>query len=751
MKKIGYILLSLGVLSLGSCVDDYFGNTENVEITGEGKTIVFTLADLSEQTTRATVEDTANERAIDKLDLFFYNSTGTTCVYKPTELNITENRVTISIPVSQYLEMVGERYRFFVLANYYGTPESIAGKSLAQLRQLVVENTGARMFNGAASPSHFVMSGESAAPVEIDDTPSQYLDDITLTRTAAKIVVEMLNATIYDEYEPGTVIGTGDPTYTAVGARLHLNNYLDVAWLDSTTPYSETLGGSAGYDAYKTVMDRALTPIETGGVVTGFSMDGNALYSYPNDWNDDIKKQTYITLEVDWETVETGEEKTYYYRIPFSYIVPDQDAGDHTNKIRSNYIYEFKVNVSELGGLDPTMAVDLAANFDIIDWNTGQVDVSLLQFHYLFVVNPDVTSYQSSYEWEYVSSLLLANNDITITAAYCDVYTTTSGGTTNNPRRINYMQAGSTQRPTLTRRTAGNRTYFKVTGWVPENYVPLYIELTVKNDANIAVNVRLEILPGEYVTAGFSNGGINNSDGFPIAGAWNHPIDTSSTGSGSFPSITGPYGNNVPNGQSTTDNYNFYQINTATLPDRELLVGGVRKRIMLGDPTMASTVPTSNWTHIDGYEYIETDPDKNYIVSPSFIVASRRGATSQLTWSQGYERCKRYREGQYPSGTWRMPTFAELAMLGDMQNDPDSAIKGLFIPSSTTTGTGWWTGSTGYRIRADLYYYSTGNNTPTPGVNVGNSTSAAVRCVRDTWKEYPQDHYGVYGEFRDGN
>ncbi len=743
MKRICYILFSLGLLSLGSCVADYYGNT----ITdGEGKTIVFTLADLSEQHTRATVDDTANERAIDKLDLFFYNSAGTTCIFKPTNLNVTENRVTISIPVDQYLSMAGQSLRFFVLANYYGAPESLNGKSIAQLKQLVVENTGARMFNGAEAPSHFVMSGESSSPVEIDNTPSQHLDDITLKRTAAKIVVDMLNATIYDEYDPLNGAGIGDPKYTAVGARLHLNNYLDVAWLSSTTPYSSTLGGSAGYGAYKSTEARALTAMTANGVVTGFSMDGDACYSYPNDWNTDIKKQSYITLEVDWREVETGDDKTYYYRIPFSYIVPDQDAGDHTNKIRSNYIYEFKVNVSELGGLDPSMAVDLAANFDIIDWNTGEVDVSLLKFHYLFIINSNVTTKLDKYEWEYVSSLPLANNDITITAAYCDVYTDTNGGTISNPRKIDFLQAGPDQRiPVLTRRTDGNRTYFKVTGWIPENYVPLYIELTAKNDANLTAKAMLEILPGEYVTATTSNGGIGNSDNFPIAGAWDHPI-TSVTGSG-FPQITGPYGDNVPNGQNVNggDNYNFYEINTTTLPDREIMIGNVRRSIMLGDPTKASPTPTVNWTHIDGFEYIETDQTKNYIVSPSFVVASRRGATTQMNWATGRERCLRYRESQYPAGTWRMPTFAELAMLGDMQNDDNSAIKGLFVPADATS-TGWWTAlnesNIQYRIAANQYTYETGSGVYTGGL-------AAVRCVRDTWKEYSQDHYGVYGDFRD--
>jgi hypothetical protein len=208
----------------------------------------------------------------------------------------------------------------------------------------------------------------------------------------------------------------------------------------------------------------------------------------------------------------------------------------------------------------------------------------------------------------------------------------------------------------------------------------------------------------------------------------------------------GPYGNNVPNGQQVTggDNLNFYQINTTSLPNREILIGNERKKIMLGDPTMPSTIPTSNWEHIDGYEYIETDQSNNHIVSPSFIVASRRGATSQMLWANGRERCRRYRESQYPAGTWRMPTFAELAMLGEMQNDNNSAIKDLFVPASGSN-TGWWTALDAYRLRVDQYKYDG------PADAVQQDNQAAVRCVRDTWKDYPQDHLGVYGEFRERN
>jgi hypothetical protein len=289
---------------------------------------------------------------------------------------------------------------------------------------------------------------------------------------------------------------------------------------------------------------------------------------------------------------------------------------------------------------------------------------------------------------------------------------------------------------TIVRRTVGDRTFFGIEGAeIPVNYVPLIIEISLTNSANLETMATLTILPGEYVTATLSE---NTGGGYPVAGAYSHPTGT--TGNGS-------YGSNSTDGNGATGqtNFNFYEINITAVPDFEILVGNVRRKIMIGDPTIESESPftaantPAEW---QGAEYRRTAPDKHHIVSPSFIIASQRGITSTgSNWTTGQERCRRYRESQYPAGTWRAPTFAELAMLAVMQNDPNSAIKSLF-----NAGTGYWfTGLEAYRIQVGNYGYDDPGVGRT-GTAVANGGSAAIRCVRDTWKVYPQDSYGDYGD-----
>jgi len=87
-------------------------------------------------------------------------------------------------------------------------------------------------------------------------------------------------------------------------------------------------------------------------------------------------------------------------------------------------------------------------------------------------------------------------------------------------------------------------------------------------------------------------------------------------------------------------------------------------------------------------------------VSPQFVIASQKGAVVPIEGPAGYptfvlthqkaaHRCATYYESQYPAGSWRVPTIAELLLIRKLQNDTNSAIKDLFavLPGSPY---GWW-------------------------------------------------------------
>lgn len=98
--------------------------------------------------------------------------------------------------------------------------------------------------------------------------------------------------------------------------------------------------------------------------INSFSIDTqNPIYTYATNWANAPDRETFLLIAIDWRKQEGGEVRTYYYRIPFSYIRATGDVEANKEQIRRNYVYQFAVNVSRLGGLDPADAVDLSCQF----------------------------------------------------------------------------------------------------------------------------------------------------------------------------------------------------------------------------------------------------------------------------------------------------------------------------------------------------------------------------------------------------
>ena len=678
-------LLTPLALAFASCAVDGPAPTPGPDPgrdTAGDRKIVFTLASSSHEggstrgVTRAVEDPLPNEVAIDRLDVFMFDASGAQLFYPaPSQLDHDPDTqlVTITIPETTLTaSLLDTDCTIFLVANTLLERAQMSGLTLDALSDLVTANGSGTMFNTSAAPANFLMTGSVAARVTASE---QNLGTVTLRRAAAKIVVEIENAAV-----EGYVRGE---------ARVRLSNYLDRTRLASETPVATA-------DDYKTSAWRPMTE----GV-------SEPLYSYHNDWRGDTdgSTETYITLEVEWtpEGTVDPEPTVYYYRIPFSYIDAGAEAEQHRDRLRRNHIYQFSVNLSELGGIDPEDAVDLAANFDVIEWTDRRVVVSILSYHYLFVYNSRMQIHeQPAFEWEYRSSIAI--DEVEITGVECMQYFADGSS-----RTVEY-NPGDPQYPRITYDQRDGKTYFTATSMVPVNYVPLEIALKVSNAAQLFTSVHLTIFPKKYVTASYSNGGTDQNT-YPQAGAYTSPTSNQTNNDA--------WGTNTPGG-SGGDNFNFYRITTISLDTDDQARG-----IMIGDPTEIITPHPAGTSFGTSYNQTRTDNNSWNVISPEFIIASRRGITNARTWAQARERCSRYREAQYPAGTWRVPTFAELALLGEMQNDDNSAIKSLFV---NATGNGWWTARNAYRIRVDLYTYATGN-----GVNQGGT--AAVRCVHDTWKD----------------
>lgn len=727
MRKISLFCMLLCAIILSSCTQEptleSHASTKNV--------ITFTLynSSTSAQSTQATraVDDMLdNEKAINRIDIFFYDHSGANCLYYPDASNITmyNDQVTIRVPESIMNTFnSASNCKVYMLANCQLSREALTDKTLEEIKNLSMSNVAGKQFNGVNPPSNFLMDSEEIDVTFNENLPNQNLGKILLKRAAAKVIVDITSAKI-----------TG---YTPMAAKVTVVNYLDITKLSHKYQYS---GDGTDYKS----ASKPLTA--NSGIDNSFTMDtANPIYTYSNNWEKDPAKETYLLIALDWHNNSDKTTKTYYYRIPFSYIRAEGDVSAHKNKVSRNYIYQFGVNVSRLGGLDPANAVDLSANFDLLDWTTKEVKVSILEYHFLFVYNPNVEIHNRKANiWEYKSSKQPIT--VKITKVYCDEYDIYGG---INPK--NYTE-GDPQYPRVITSQEADRTYFSFESMVPINYVPLYITATITNPAGLSTDVSLTIYPKIYVTASYSYGGNSNYN------AEDKGIISSGSAYGMYNGqkiwLAGSYltpegvsdgaGNNSPNGNPNDfipqKNFNFFTVHVTSL-DTEDEEEGMR----VGDPTEAiqhlgsteyaienkDDVKTGYnlqyWAPLSPYFRTFTDEDHNKIVSPQFVIASQRGITlSTKSREVAQQRCATYRESQYAAGSWRMPTLAELKLVRKMQLDPNSAIKELFQSSSTT---GWWSAQEGASVIL-------GDRKEDTAIRINSPEyTNSVRCVRDLWRD----------------
>ncbi len=614
--------------------------------------IAFSSADL---TARALGEDARNENAVTRLDVFFYE--GETLAYYPAsaQLAMGSGSVTLNIPTATALTLLNRTYTVYVLANCPLPRASLENKTFSALRQTVITNAAG--FNPAVfqPQAGFLMDGQLSVTLTAG---ARNLGRADLKRAAAKIAVNITRAAVTG-YTPGV-------------ATVVLNNYLDKTMLGADMLYQ---GVPADY------LD---SPARTIG---DLSVDGAhaaaPFYAYASDWEFDAAKESYLMIAVPWrQGVQAAQ--TYYYRVPMNYLQAVGETDAHRYRIRRNYIYQFNIDISALGGLDPENAVTLSPGFEVRDWSTRAIAVSVSQYDFLVVYERDVEMNNVSHRAIEYSS----NSPIQITSAacYCNEYAT--DGTVSQK---NYA-AGSPEFPKVTVNTAAS--VIEITGFTPINYVPRTLTFTVTNVAGLKQYVTAVMYPPKYITA---QKAPDYTSGDWVAG--------SNLGGGT----------NNPMGASGQQNFNMFTITTSSLdasdrmPDTAPFYG---VPITLGDPTEV----------VNGIRQTRTDAVSNAIMSPRFVVASQRGISSAHTYDNAVLRCRGYQEYPYPRGSWRVPTAAELAYGNRLQNDANSAVKGLFVAGNNS----WWTA-------AKYYAFNFQSNALTA---LGTaSTTYYIRCVHDVWKD----------------
>lgn len=471
--------------------------------------------------------------------------------------------------------------------------------------------------------------------------------------------------------------------YTATEAAVSIANYLDKTALST---YGFTYSPTSS-----DFKDSAYRPLRLPA--SGVQYDSEPLYSYSHDWANHPAHESYASIRLKWRHNASGIETYAYYRIPFDYTLAEQGA-ETNHSLKRNHIYTFRVTINALGGDIPSKAIDLDLNFDLRDWTTYEIKSELNQYDFLVVAEKFVEMHDIPLRViQYASSRPVTIN---IDSAYYFRYE--SNGDIN---KINLSkEADGLYYPRITTTAAGNE--IAVYSKVPINYVPTYIQFTVANGA-LTQTVRVVQYPRQYLTSAFSD--KNDID-------FNYYNQIGQSG----------FWNNGGNGSTGMTNFNLYTITTTAMAaEDDFVLGG----------GMIGTVATKPFGSRQG---TKTDEETNRMVSPKFVVASQRGVVKPDTYSGAVIRCALYSEGGYPIGTWRVPTLAEMALISKLQNDPNSALKDLFVPASSDTGR-WWTARREGDGSPGTVYYAYHMRLGQVETTTDSSQARSVRCVHDVWKD----------------
>ncbi|MGL5921198.1 MAG: fimbrial protein [Bacteroidales bacterium] len=647
MKK--YMLYLLTFLLYTSCSSEIEDNT-SAALPDKFSFLIDIKNDPVRSKATEPGEDALNENKIDRLDVFFYK--GESCVFYPENVNYnkTTGRVDVTFTNAQISLFDNTTdYQIIVIANTSVIRSDLSNLTLSQLKQKVQSSDLQTMPNLS-----FLMDGQVTSKLLY--TSSQ-LPTVKLKRAAVKIRPKFELIDI--------------PGYTFVSANIEMRRFVDKTSLLDGSPYPVNIQTDLKTHAKR-----------------GFPVnDTEVFYTYENNWSKESKQEPSLWMEVKLRKDNT--DKRYYYKLPLSFLNSNEVDLQYAFRLLRNKIYEFGIQIRELGSDNPENPVNISCNYLIKDWTTKEIEVNINNYHYLVVFETLVNMYnKADYSIGYASSTNIAITDLSV---YYTTYNN-SGTPTKIPVSSGYTV-------TIDPATAKIR----INSSIPVNYVPREFDFTVTTTGltnNLTQKVRVVQYPPIYITSLYSS----TSSG--VGGGQNY----------------GGCNDDYPNGDSQTGqtNFNLYKIT--------ILVNDLTKIANINNyPSITNYVIGDPGTITSGVLTTGTDELSNNMISPQFVIASQRGITLQREWTCAFDRCKAYREGPYANGKWRIPTKAEIQIVDMIQDDPNSVVKTLLI------GDEYWSArsnvvnnkrtSDSYRFKGNggNSFYSSSGNFP-------------VRCITDTWK-----------------
>lgn len=504
----------------------------------------------------------------------------------------------------------------------------------------------------------FVMQGKTSKQINLNTPEGKQLGAVELRRVASKLRIT--------------------PTVQVTG--YELGGKIQVKFVGAI---------SQGYLTAEEVADGA-TAIDYAYRATS-NKEPQLFYSYYSNWSSNDESPYYlltVPLKKEGKTTVVNN----YYRVALTPAEPHFTA---------NKLYDLKLGIHKLGSTTPEEPVEITGTLSILLWTLCDDQYDLPAANYLEVSEKEAHIYNvETHTISYESSKKPVTTQI-VEVSFSYVNGATGVATTDN------IPSSSDQYPTVT--VVGNQ--IQIESRIPINNVPKKIRFKVSNGiAGLDKEVTVYQYPSLFVV---NTIGVKSS--------------------------------RRPDG-TLADNLNnkaIYRISVQNPPEG----------MILGFPPREQTdfyrSGNGSITHTD--YTTKRNAETARMVSPSFELASQLGATSawpyNKTFSNGRNRyynedytwggylevntalcnCATYTETRIVNGVevplddWRLPTEAEIRLIDQLQNDPNSAVKSIM------TGRYYWSAKSDAAIELQ-------------GGSEGSPTKAYTRCVRDVKEPTIQSH-----------
>ena len=771
-RYILYIVCVIAALGLGGCV----AADENDILFRDGDvTLTLSLGDLTRNNTAdngigegTNDDDTSgillNENKIATLEIFLYanGAVGEDATYA-TRIEGLDGRdrvdnVKFSIPADAITTLFAggaTTCGIYVIANY-DTGRTIAvngiyeNTSIAKLKAIEVTSSfdALQSLNLAALDARYSGSVQNIKPQEyfvmdsdlatVTKSGNNLSGTVYITRAASKIT---FRATIAQSLE------IDDKTWVPMLENLSFsyNNIVNKGYIDNGSDTNAPFAMPTGEGVYATA--KGIQMANLGGETPNYGSEVEGvsgwttidhvipLYTYSSYWSDGANNQAYIMLTVPWKVEEEGNESLTYY----NYFVP---LNMSELKLVRNKHYRINLRVGVLGDLEELTESEYS--YEVLDWVGEDISVELNKPTYLvvdqnYVVMKNIEEFSVGYH---------SSDEV-----LCEVLSTTIGPwkQQNNV----YVSGASYQDFAVNGTSMTSTTYKGKTFAAPGGVVTFthgldntrsdtdtdydfLIQTTVvrvyhKNNPSIYEDITFVQYPAMYVTV---NAGIE--------GKWNY-INVNGNGWENW-TTSGGAGNGCPTydgtkvywvgvgGKSQASTiHNMYQITVTAFDETtaNYIVADPRAEATditifpgynHGNSSRAPDYPVQSdqlgVTTIKGYRGTLVENSDN-LVAPEFIVASHCSTCTnadQYFYSadSGYNRCAGYQEAGYPAGRWRLPTTAELEVVGKLC--AQHKLPQIFVDDVA------------YISASGTFLNTDGSFSPST-----TKQAQSVRCVYDTW------------------